>query len=93
MNNIKVKKTQLVTLLIINCEYLSSYSDIYIYIYIYITYKFIKYNNYILVLFKKLKKKIFFFTSIFLRGYSLIGKTGTLHVLNSGSSPDNSMFN
>ena len=35
MNNIKVKKTQLVTLLIINCEYLSYYSDIYIYIYIY----------------------------------------------------------
>ena len=24
------------------------------------------------------------------RGYSLIGKTGTLHVLNSGSTPDSS---
>jgi hypothetical protein len=26
------------------------------------------------------------------RGYSLIGKTGTLHVLKLGSSPDSSMF-
>ena len=41
------------------------------------------------------KYKVFYKNNLvfyFNRGYSLIGKTRTLHVFNLGSSPDNSKF-
>jgi hypothetical protein len=36
-------------------------------------------------------KNIYIYFYLFVRGYSLIGKTAILHIVISGSSPDNSI--